>query len=77
MEILALGIDGMQRGTCAASLEMRLYSVPGVESAAVSFAAGEAEITFDPRRTDAVALTSLVAEAGYAARVVSGDRSAR
>ncbi len=56
---------------------MRLYSVPGVESAAVSFAAGEAEITFDPRRTDAVALTSLVAEAGYAARVVSGDRSAR
>lgn len=69
MEILALGIDGMQRAACAASVERRLYSVAGVQSAAVSFVGCEAEITFDPLQTDAKALARAVAEAGYSVRV--------
>jgi Cu+-exporting ATPase len=72
METLALGIDGMQCGACAASVEKLLYSVAGVQSAAVWFVGGEAEITFDPLQTDADALARAVAEAGYAARVM-GD----
>jgi Cu+-exporting ATPase len=67
MKTLALGIDGMERGACAASIERRIYSVPGVQSAVVSFVAGEAEITFDPSQTDADALARAVAEAGYTA----------
>ena len=68
MEVLALGIDGMQRAACAACVEMRLYSVAGVHSAAVSFVGCEAEIAFDPRQTDANALARAVAEAGYRVR---------
>lgn len=71
METLVLGIDGMQQGACAAIVERRLYSAPGVQSAAVSFVGGEAEITFDPRLTDADALAKVIAEAGYAARIMS------
>jgi copper chaperone CopZ len=70
METLMLGIDGMQRGACAASVERRLYSAPGVQSAAVSLVGGDAEIIFDPLLTDADALARLVAEAGYAARIM-------
>jgi Cu2+-exporting ATPase len=68
METLALEIDGMQRGACAASVERRLYSLPGVQSAAVSFVGCEAEITFDPLQTDVKALARVVAEAGYSVR---------
>jgi copper chaperone CopZ len=69
MKTLAIGIDGMQGGTCAASIERRLYSVAGVDSAAVSFVAGEAEISFDPLQTDAAALARAIVEAGFAARI--------
>lgn len=71
METLTLGIDGMQHGACAADVERRLYSAPGVQSAAVSFVGSAAEITFDPLLTDADALARVIAEAGYAARVMS------
>lgn len=71
METLALGIDGMQHGACAARVERQLYSVAGVQSAAVSLVGAEAEIAYDPRQTDAGALARAVAEAGYAARVLS------
>ena len=71
METLVLGIDGMQRGSCAADVERCLYSVPGVQSAAVSFIGGAAEITFDPRLTDVDALAKVIAEAGYAVRAMS------
>lgn len=71
METLTLGIDGMQHGACAADVERRLYSAPGVQSAAVSFVGGAAEIIFDPLLTDADALARVIAEAGYAARVMS------
>jgi copper chaperone CopZ len=71
METLTLGIDGMQHGACAAEVERRLYSAPGVQSAVVSLVGAEAEITFDPLLTDADALVTVIAEAGYAARVMS------
>lgn len=71
METLTLGIDGMQQGACAADVERRLYSAPGVQSAAVSFVGGAAEIVFDPLLTDADALARVIAEAGYVARVMS------
>ena len=71
METLTLGIDGMQCGACAAVVERRLYLAPGVQSAAVSFVGGAAEIVFDPLLTDADALAKVIVEAGYAARIMS------
>jgi copper chaperone CopZ len=69
METLALGIGGMQSGTCAGNIEMRLYGVDGVQSAVVSFWQEAAEIVYDPSQTDAAKLANAVAEAGYAARL--------
>lgn len=71
METLTLGIDGMQHGACAADVERRLYAAPGVQSAAVSLVGAEAEITFDPRLTDVDALARVIAEAGFAVRIMS------
>lgn len=71
METLVLKIEGMQHGASAAMVERRLYLAPGVQSAAVSFVGGEAEVTFDPRLTDAEAVARVVAEEGYIARVMS------
>ncbi len=69
METLALGIDGMQSGVCAGNIEMRLYGIDGVQSAVVSFSQEGAEIVYDPARTDAATLASVVAQAGYAPRL--------
>ena len=69
MEILVLGIDGMQSGTCAGNIEKRLYGVAGVQSAVVSLAQESAEIVYDPAQTNAAKLAQAVAEAGYAARL--------
>ena len=76
METLAFGIEGMQRGACAANIERRFYSVTGVQSAVVSFVAATAEITYDPRQTDAATLASAVAEAGYAAHLMTDTSTA-
>ena len=69
METLAFGIDGMHSGACAASIEMRLYGVHGVQSAVVSFSQQAAEIVYDPSQTDAARLANAVSDAGYAARL--------
>lgn len=71
METFTFQIDGMQSGACAASIERRLYSTPGVQSAAVSLVGAEAEITFDPLLTNADALAKAIADAGYAVRIMS------
>ena len=76
METLALGIGGMQSGTCAGNIEKRLYGVDGVQSAVVSFAEEAAEIIYDPSRTDVTKLASTVAEAGYAARLSDDAQAA-
>jgi copper chaperone CopZ len=69
METLALGISGMQSGTCAGTIEKRLYGVDGVQSAVVSFAEEAAEIVYDPSRTGVTQLANTISEAGYAARL--------
>jgi copper chaperone len=71
METVALEIEGMTCGGCAASIEKMLYGVAGVETAAVTLDGARAEITFDPRRTSAAALTAVVTDAGYGAQIAS------
>jgi copper chaperone CopZ len=76
METLVLGIEGMRCGACAAKIEKLLYSLAGVESVAVSFDAGEAEISFDPRQITGAALATSVEQAGYGARLLCGSGAA-
>ncbi len=71
METVALEIEGMTCGGCAASIEKMLYGVAGVETAAVTLDGARAEITFDPGQTSAAALTAVVTDAGYGAHVAS------
>ena len=66
---LDLAIEGMTCVACAARIEKVLGRLPQV-SASVNFATGHAHVAFDPRSTDAAALTGAVARAGYSARVI-------
>ena len=62
---LDLAIEGMTCVACAARIEKVLGRLPQV-SASVNFATGHAHVAFDPRSTDAAALTGAVARAGSA-----------
>ncbi|WP_220461432.1 heavy-metal-associated domain-containing protein [Rugamonas apoptosis] len=73
METVALEIEGMTCGGCAASIEKMLYGVAGVQTAAVTLNGGRAEVTFDPRQTSADALTAVVTDAGYGAHLAGSS----
>ncbi|MYD90202.1 MAG: heavy metal translocating P-type ATPase [Caldilineaceae bacterium SB0662_bin_9] len=62
----SLPVEGMHCTGCAQSIQMGLGTVPGVASAAVSYAAGQAEVQFDPRQISLGSLASAVADLGYA-----------
>jgi len=55
-------ISGMDCGDCAAKLERRLAAMPGVRSAAVSFAVGKLTVTHDLAESEIV---RLVQQAGF------------
>ena len=69
MQSVVLTVQGMHCGGCAQSIKRLLEREPGVESAEVSFEAGEARVRFDPARLDPQRLTALLAPAGYQASV--------
>lgn len=69
---VTLAITGMTCGGCAVAIKAQLQKTEGVIAAEVSHAKGEAEVTYDPARTDLAKLKAAVAEAGYEARV-KGD----
>ena len=61
-----LPVEGMHCTGCAQSIQMGLGTVPGVASATVSYAAGQAEVQFDPQQISLGALAGAVADLGYA-----------
>lgn len=69
MQSVVLKVQGMHCGGCAQSIKRLLEREPGVESAEVSFEAGEARVRFDSARLGADRLTGLLAPAGYSASV--------
>lgn len=62
-----LTIDGMTCGGCVASVKRRLDGIEGVVSHEVSLERGEAEIVYDPDRTDPEAIAAAVSETGFRA----------
>lgn len=61
-----LRLRGMSCVACASNIEQAIRSVPGVAECAVNFAAEQASITYDSRRTDLGTLQDAIREAGYA-----------
>ncbi len=65
MQNVELKIDGMSCQGCANSVHKALAAVDGVSSVEVAWAEGRARVLFDSRLTDAAALASAVADAGF------------
>ncbi len=67
-------ITGMTCDSCAAHVKQALERVPGVRSAAVSYAKGTAQLTTEPG-TSPDALTAVVAKLGYQAALADASSS--
>jgi len=62
-------VKGMTCGGCVGAVKMRLKRTAGVESYAVSFEKGEAEVTYDPAKIDPPRIAEAISKTGYPASV--------
>lgn len=69
---LVFKIQGMNCASCAARLEKKLGSLPGVRRASVNFALGRATLEIDPSRVTVTELQEAVVALGY--RAVPAER---
>jgi copper chaperone len=67
METISLKVNGMTCQGCVRSVKNVLERVPGVSSAEVDLARGEARVTLDPARATPAALKTAIEDAGYEA----------
>ena len=67
---IELKVEGMTCQGCVRSVEKKLKSVPGVESAAVDLAAGKAAVKYDDHQTNPAQLTGAVEQIGFHASVL-------
>lgn len=67
METVNLKVNGMTCQGCVRSVKSVLERVPGVSSAQVDLARGEAQVSYDPARATPAALKSAIEDAGYEA----------
>lgn len=75
-EVCTLKISGMTCAGCEAAVRIAARSVDGVRDAKVSYARGEAEITFDPGRTNPEAIARAITEkSGFKATPVRTPRT--
>ena len=64
-QTIELKVDGMTCQGCVRSVEKKLSTVAGVESAKVDLAAGRASVNYDPARVDAAKLIGAVEQIGF------------
>lgn len=69
-----LTIKGMTCGGCAAAVKLQLKRTEGVSAYEVSWEKGEAEVTYDPAKTDPKRIAGSVAKTGYTV-TVKGDKT--
>jgi len=67
VETTTLKVSGMTCQGCVRSVTRVLQAVPGVDGVEVSLDKGEAQVRYDPARTDVPGLRSAVEQAGYSA----------
>ncbi|PSP88151.1 heavy metal translocating P-type ATPase [Halobacteriales archaeon QS_4_69_34] len=73
----SIGITDMTCSTCAETNESVLEDVPGVISAAVNYATGEATVAYNPAETTREQLYAAIEAAGYSPIREEGDGSKR
>lgn len=69
-----LTIKGMTCGGCVAAVKLQLRKTDGVTAYDVSLEKGEAEVTYDPKRTDPKKIAESVSTTGFQATVKGGDQ---
>src|SRR5437773_5336235 len=74
-EKTTLAIKGMTCGGCVAAVKLQLKRTVGVTAYEVSLERGEADVTYDPARTDPKKIAESVSETGFAASVKGADGS--
>jgi len=72
-QALRFDITGMRCAGCSAAVEEALAGVPGVVSASVNLALATAEVEVADADPDPVPLAAAVAEAGFSAKLQSGE----
>ena len=72
-----LTIKGMTCGGCVATVKLKLKKTAGVTAYEVSLERGEADVTYDPARTDPKKIAESVSETGFTASVKEADGSQR
>jgi len=70
MKTLQLRITGMDCADCAHGIEKALLQLDGVTQAAVNFAAGKLELTFDPARAHTHDIVARIQALGYQAQPI-------
>lgn len=65
MSSVTLKVEGMHCEGCAKTIEALLGAEPGVQRAAVSFQAREAQVLFDPKAADDARIAAAIERAGY------------
>ncbi|GBF98396.1 copper-transporting ATPase-like, partial [Raphidocelis subcapitata] len=68
--VARLAVGGMTCAACSGAVERALAALPGVESAGVALAQGQAEVVFDPAVVTAQQLAEAVEDAGFEARLL-------
>src|SRR2546427_11752007 len=74
-EKTTLAIKGMTCGGCVAAVKLKLKRTVGVTAFEVSLERGEADVTYDPAKTDPNKIAESVSETGFTASVKEADGS--
>ena len=74
-EKTTLTIKGMTCGGCVATVKLKLKRTVGVTAYEVSLERGEADVTYDPGKTDPKKIAESVSETGFTASVKEADGS--
>lgn len=65
MNEIVLSVSGMTCGGCVNSVHRVLTALPGVRSAEVTLAPGQARVVYDAAQVDRAALVKAVVDAGF------------
>lgn len=69
MNDITLNVTGMTCGGCVNSVHKVLTALPGVQNATVTLVPSQAQVTFDPQKTDPATLIKAIKDAGFGASV--------
>ncbi|XP_061632730.1 copper-transporting ATPase 2 isoform X2 [Phyllopteryx taeniolatus] len=68
-----ISVKGMTCASCVANIEKNLLKHQGIISVLVSLMAGKAEVKYDPDLIDAFAVTHLIEDLGFGAKVIEDN----